>query len=257
MSKLYVGSLGTLGIIVRANFKALPRPAARRLAIAPLADDVARTRDRRARAAWRSNRPQRSSSTASAARRTLSGADAAARAALRRFGGGRRARHARAALGARARRRRRNAAARRRRGGARLRRASSMRTSTRPANASLTYRTTGLPSTAWARTRAGEARRARPRRCTSRAIADLRTGDAIVRFSARTVAAFAARSRAFDAARARRVRTRDRDRRRDRAARARSTRGVPAPPTIATMRAIKAHFDPAGILAPGRYVGAI
>jgi glycolate oxidase FAD binding subunit len=31
----------------------------------------------------------------------------------------------------------------------------------------------------------------------------------------------------------------------------------PEPTTIATMRAIKAHFDPAGILAPGRYVGAI
>jgi glycolate oxidase FAD binding subunit len=29
------------------------------------------------------------------------------------------------------------------------------------------------------------------------------------------------------------------------------------PSTIETMRAIKAHFDPAGILAPGRYVGAI
>jgi glycolate oxidase FAD binding subunit len=39
MSKVYVGSLGTLGIIVRANFKALPHPAAQRVAIAPLTDE--------------------------------------------------------------------------------------------------------------------------------------------------------------------------------------------------------------------------
>lgn len=36
LSKLYVASLGTLGVIVRANFKTLPMPAAFRLAIAPL-----------------------------------------------------------------------------------------------------------------------------------------------------------------------------------------------------------------------------
>ena len=36
LSKLYVGSLGTLGAIVRANFKTLPLPEARRIAVATL-----------------------------------------------------------------------------------------------------------------------------------------------------------------------------------------------------------------------------
>jgi glycolate oxidase FAD binding subunit len=40
MSKAYAGSLGTLAIIVRANVKAVPRPAARRLAVAPIPPDV-------------------------------------------------------------------------------------------------------------------------------------------------------------------------------------------------------------------------
>jgi glycolate oxidase FAD binding subunit len=124
-----------------------------------------------------------------------------------------------------------------------------------PGERTLTYRTTGLPSTAWARTRTSEAL-ARQNGLHAESIADLRTGDAILRFSARTVATFAARLAALNGA--------------VRAAFERATvlaggetlRGSidawgPEPTTIATMRAIKAHFDPAGILAPGRYVGAI
>ncbi len=38
LSKLYVGSLGTLAAIVRANFKTLPRPEVRRVALAALPD---------------------------------------------------------------------------------------------------------------------------------------------------------------------------------------------------------------------------
>lgn len=43
MSKLYVGSLGTLGAIVRANFRTLPMPEARRVAVAAIPE---RTRER-------------------------------------------------------------------------------------------------------------------------------------------------------------------------------------------------------------------
>lgn len=42
LSRFYVGSLGTLGAIVRANFKTLPLPAARRAAIAALPERTRR-----------------------------------------------------------------------------------------------------------------------------------------------------------------------------------------------------------------------
>ncbi len=124
-----------------------------------------------------------------------------------------------------------------------------------PGERTLTYRTTGLPSTAWARTRVA-AELAREHGLSAESIADVRTGDAILRFSARSAAAFAGKLAAFDAA----VRGAFEN--------ATVLAGAPAlraaidawgsePSTIATMRAIKTHFDPAGILAPGRYVGAI
>lgn len=40
VGKLYIGSLGTLGTLVRVNFKCLPLPPVRRIAIAPLNDEL-------------------------------------------------------------------------------------------------------------------------------------------------------------------------------------------------------------------------
>jgi glycolate oxidase FAD binding subunit len=113
----------------------------------------------------------------------------------------------------------------------------------------------GLPSTAWTRSRTAEAL-AREHDFTAESIADVRNGDAILRFTAPSAAAFSAALATFDG--------------HVRGTFERSTvlAGAPdlraaidawgaIPSSIETMRAIKAHFDPDGILAPGRYVGAI
>ena len=253
MSKLYVGSLGTLGLIVRANVKALPRPAAFRLAVAPVPDDV---RDRAIAATG-------GLPIEPTAALVLDGFPAAARQLhgdlrlVLLFEGSeavveRATRDARSALGKAGLPETHlidGAAAER--AFAEIVDAYIEVTSAR----SITYRAGGLPSTAWSRTRTAAAL-AIEHGLVAESIADVRTGDVILRFSARTAGNIATVLPAFDSAL------------RGALERTIVLAGAPAlraavdawgspPSTLETMRAIKAHFDPLNVLAPGRYVGAL
>lgn len=253
MSKIYIGSLGTLGIVVRANFKTLPRPATVRLAVAPVPEDV----PERAVAAAGSLEIEPAAALLVDGFRVAGRPRGAGLRLLALFEGSeavveRGVRSLRSALG---------------KGGvsetAILEGDDAARAFAALVDAyvevlagrSLTYRSTGLPSTVWARTRSA-LRLAREFGLLAEHITDVRTGDAILRFSTRGAAAIAAALPAFDAALRAGVE------------RATVLAGAPLlraavdawgtePSTIATMRALKTRFDPDGILAPGRYVGAI
>jgi glycolate oxidase FAD binding subunit len=253
MSKIYIGSLGTLGIIVRANFKALPRPVAHRLAIAPVGDDV---RDRAVGAlgaltlepaaalmidGFRTVLPPRSGGLNLAV--LFEGSEAVVDRATRDL---------RSALG------RAGVAETRLIDGSDAERlfgdVVNVYVETL-SERSITFRAPGLPSTAWARTRAVHALAAEAG-LIAESIADARTGDAVVRVSSRQRGAIGAAIVAFE----RELRATV-----ERvtilagapALRAKIDAWGPPPTTIGTMRALKARFDPSGILAPGRYVGAI
>ncbi len=233
MGKLYVGSHGTLGVIVRANFKVLPAPAVRRMAIAPF-DDELRVRAI-AHASALSIEPAALlivdgfHEVAFAGRprlfALLEGSDQVVERATREL---------RSALGAAG-----IAETRLLDGDAAASAYASILDAyaTATADTSVTFVARGLPSEAV--TRAQRVRDALGRVDT---VADLRTGDVIVRVREGfdTVRAVLGRAVVLSAGPA---------------------AGVDAwgevPAALATMRALKAQFDPRGVLAPGRFVGGI
>jgi glycolate oxidase FAD binding subunit len=233
MGKLYVGSHGTLGVIVRANFKVLPAPAVRRLAIAPFDGELRERAVAHASAlsiepaallvvdgfheiAW-PGRPrlfallEGSEQVVERATRELRSALGAAGIAETRLLDGDAAANAYASL--------------------------VDAYAALAGDASVTFLARGLPSHA-----VGRAQRARDALARVDTIADLRTGDVVVRARDGFDAVRAALGRAIVLAAG---------------PAAEVDAWGEAPATLATMRALKSRFDPRGTLAPGRFAGGI
>jgi glycolate oxidase FAD binding subunit len=256
LSKLYVASLGTLGVIVRANFKTLPMPPAFRLAIAPLPEGT------RAKAAAHVERLDVEPTAAllidgfrdvlpfelgseGALVLVFEGSNASVERATRSM---------RSALGA---------------AGVPLTRivdAGAHETFSRIVDAyvatipgrSVTLRALGLPDGAYARERAAREAIA-PTAALLDAIVDLRCGDLIARvFVDGSLDPLAVRGTLSDAVAALRARI---------PGATLLARGLAVdgeidawgspPAALETMRAIKMRFDPRGTLAPGRFLGGI
>jgi glycolate oxidase FAD binding subunit len=260
MAKLYIGSHGTLGILTRVNFKVLPAPAAQRFATSPFEDDV---RERLIAHVCSLPIPPtalvlRDAYTAHAdpdARRSspqvaalFEGSESYVERAIRDY---------RSALGA---------------AGVAETRLSDGEAA-KSAFAALLDAYVATPETSFTLLRRGLCSDA-PRRALQvrdalarssaeaagaaqgwETITDLLTGDVVARFTVRAtagvdeaVAACAAMREALGGAQLI-------------AASAALTPHLDAwgsvPATLATMRALKARFDPGGVLAPGRFVGGI
>jgi len=253
LSKLYVGSLGTLAAIARANFKTLPLPAVRRLAVAALPE---RTRDRTIAHLAAIDVEPAAALIVNGFNKTIEGIDGAdGRLLLLLEGSGRAVdaatRDLRSALGA-----------------AGVPETRLLDSEAGPAFArildayieplgsrSCTYRSLGL-ITDTGRRLDSFVRVARSNKLALETIEDLCTGDVVARISTRTVAEFAPRATAFDAERRTalanaRVLVAPEKLRADLDA-----WGAP-PHSLPAMRALKNQFDPTGMLAPGRFVGGI
>ncbi len=253
ISKLYLGSLGTLGAILRANFKTMPLPATSRLAVATLPEG---TRSRAVANASTLKVEPTAALVVHGFAGEIDGRDGIDGRILLLFEGSERlvdraTLELRSALGS---------------AGVpetRLIDSGSATAFSRIVDAyvsplgarSATYRSGGLPTDSAIRLEAF-ARVARVNGLKLETIEDLRTGDVIARLSTDAEEAFAERITAFDGER------------RTALASARvlvspaSVRGRldvwGAPPSsLPTMRALKARFDPNGTLAPGRLVGGI
>jgi glycolate oxidase FAD binding subunit len=246
MGKLYVGSHGTLGVIVRANFKVLPAPQTRRLAIAPFDEDERERALAHAgalvlepsallvvdgfREVLGTTRPRLIA--------LLEGSEQVVDRATREL---------RSALGAAG-----VAETRLLDGDDALRAFQAVLDAyvARDGDASVTLLSRGLPSDAGSR-----AHRVRAAIPGAETIADLRTGDVVVRVRElvprngdngsvsgidRTVRDLLGRATVLAAGPG-----------------ARADAWGDPPSTLPTMRALKTAFDPHGILAPGRFVGAI
>ncbi len=253
MSRFYCGSLGTLAAIVRANFKTLPLPEVRRVALATLpeatrkhvlenlmrldvepvaafaidgfADAVGLHDDIDGRLFLLFEGSRVLIERATRELRSLLGAAGVPDTILIDAGAGQ--------------------------SFARLIDAYTVRIGDRSA----TYRSRGLPGDLFGRS-ATTVRLARTHELHLERMEDMRTGDLIARVSAPVDAQFDERIVPFDTAlhaatpRAQVI------------AAPESWRGSLAmwgapPPSLDVMRAIKARFDPKGTLAPGRFVGGI
>jgi glycolate oxidase FAD binding subunit len=252
MSKVYTGSLGTLAVIVRANLKAFPRPAARRLAVAPVAADA---RDRAVAGVASLAVEPSAALLLDGFANALAPHDDAARLAVLFEGSDatveRGTRELRSVLG------KAGVPHTQLSDGLAAERtfSSIVDAYVESSDRSLTYKSAGLPTDAAARALAALDLAARFG-LTGETIADLRTGDVVLRASARDVAAFSEVLERYDGA-VRHALPRTTLLAGAPALRARIDAWGPPPSTFATMRAIKERFDPRGILAPGRYVGGL
>ncbi len=252
LAKLYIGSLGTLAAIAGANFKTLPLPAARRVALASLPDGT------RARATANVARLTREPAAALLVRgfAEIDGRPGPEGRLLVLFEGSRRTvelatRELRSALGS---------------AGVPETRLLDREAGATFASAldayvalvgerSATYRSAGsLDDIARRAARLEDAAAACEFEIET--IEDLCTGDVVARISAPSAPAFGERLAEFEAQR-RAVWSGARVLAAPQRLRALLEGFSDVPPSLATMRALKERFDPRGTLSPGRFVGGI